>query len=146
MLSIGAEPLRNWTNYFNCRFSSLRRGADCWWKISANANKGCFPSLNGSDLEQNTLQYKETFPTSLDYLNELLSYLLTSESEGLNLLCLSYAVNGPSIDMEEQIPDESNKIIYISMSMNEEKYNKQNIIMKYTMFMGNKTMLVLIIK
>ena len=55
-------------------------------------------------------------------------------------------MNGPTIDTKKQLPHESNKIIYVSMSMTKEKDNKQSIIMKYTMFMGKKTMLVLIIK
>ena len=55
-------------------------------------------------------------------------------------------MDGPAIDTKKQIPHESNKIIYIFVSMTKEKDNKQIIIMTYIVFMGKKTMFVLIIK
>ena len=74
----------------------------------------------------------------------MLSYLLRGRSDGLNLLCLSYAMNELVIDKKKTKPHESNKIIYNSMQMTKEINIKQSMIMRYTVFMGKKTMFALI--
>ena len=65
--------IENEDEYFNLlkdqEFESPMDSPLLLTKILANVEKGCFPRLDGSYLEQNTVQCKEIFPRNLDKLN-----------------------------------------------------------------------------